>query len=388
MVRKSPYIIFLVFWQIIRCCLLQFDNADIEDNDEDYDDKDYNDEEEDVDEEDAEEELSSKDLGLPIDIDLPMQQIARTIAALEHIDMDTKRPLCILNGKGETRRQVSGVYLELIYDLINGHVMHLCTDQTTRVSNGLPKFAIVMALCYFRDINLAIASQIGIPPMSIAEADQLSVSHMEAKLNQFRATFRENSNKDSELFLLEKRIAWNEHCQLPATSSLQKSLIELDEMARQNRLIERAEKKAATKAADKLAAAINYAEKAKMKAAKLASYKLQTENTLAKLASYKRAEENRRVAAANEAVDKLVGASSSKIDSKWVCMFECLEMYIEGMREKATRHMNDEQKAAWIWDGNVPQSFKTPCGKALGRWIDRQRQLKAKEIPVYVSDGK
>jgi hypothetical protein len=105
-----------------------------------------------------------------------MQQLARTIAALERIDMDTKRPLCILGGKCENRRQVSGVYLELIYDLINGHVMHLCTDQTTRISNGLPKLAIVMALCYFRGINLAIASQIDIPPMSIAVADQKRVS--------------------------------------------------------------------------------------------------------------------------------------------------------------------------------------------------------------------
>jgi hypothetical protein len=173
---------------------LQFDNADTEDNDEDYEDEDYDDDEE---EEDVDKELLSEDLGLPIDINLPMQQFARTIAALEHIDMDTKRPLCILNGKCETRRQVSGVYLELIYDLINGHVMHLCTDQTTRISNGLPKFAIVMALCYFRDINLAIASQIDIPPMSIAEADQKRVSHMEAKLNQFRATYAENSNEDS-----------------------------------------------------------------------------------------------------------------------------------------------------------------------------------------------
>jgi hypothetical protein len=149
---------------------LQFDITDTEDNDED--DEDYDEEEE----EDVDEELLSEDLGLPIDINLPMQQLARTIAALERIDMDTKRPLCILGGKCENRRQVSGVYLELIYDLINGHVMHLCTDQTTRISNGLPKFAIVMALCYFRGINLAIASQIDIPPMSIAVADQKRVS--------------------------------------------------------------------------------------------------------------------------------------------------------------------------------------------------------------------
>ena len=41
--------------------------------------------------------------------------------------------------------------------------------------------------------------------------------------------------------------------------------------------------------------------------------------------------------------------------------------------------MNDEHKAAWFWDGNVPTRYKTPCGKALGRWIEGQRQVKAKD---------
>ncbi len=112
---------------------MQLGNDVSEDNDEDYDD-----EEEDVDKEDAkddaEDELSTEDLGLPIDIDLPMQQIARTFAALELTDVDTKRPQCILNGKCETRRQVSGVYLELIHVLSYIVVKHLCIDQTTRVS--------------------------------------------------------------------------------------------------------------------------------------------------------------------------------------------------------------------------------------------------------------
>jgi hypothetical protein len=49
-------------------------------------------------------------------------------------------------------------------------------------------------------------------------------------------------------------------------------------------------------------------------------------------------------------------------------MFEVLVRYIEEIREMATGHMNDEQKAAWIWDGNVPKNYKTPCGKALGRY--------------------
>ena len=64
---------------------------------------------------------------------------------------------------------------------------------------------------------------------------------------------------------------------------------------------------------------------------------------------------------------------------KWDDMFECLVKYIEETREKSTRHMNDKQKAAWVWDGNVPTSHKTRCGKALGRWINNQRSAKAKD---------
>jgi hypothetical protein len=63
---------------------------------------------------------------------------------------------------------------------------------------------------------------------------------------------------------------------------------------------------------------------------------------------------------------------------KWDDMFECLVQFIEDIREKSTKNLNDMQKAEWIWDGNVPTSYKTPCGKALGRWINNQRSAKAK----------
>jgi hypothetical protein len=149
-------------------------------------------------------------------------------------------------------------------------------------------------------------------------------------------------------------------------------------MARQNRLIERAKKQAA----DEERAAFNRAEFAKRQAATMA-IKLEAENNLAERTAITHAEEKKRAAAAKEAVDKLARASSSKIDPKWEDMFKVLVRYIKETREKATRHMNDEQKAAWIWDGNVPCRYKTSCGKALGRWIDRQRQLKAKETLKY-----
>ncbi|KAL7513792.1 hypothetical protein ACHAXN_011057 [Cyclotella atomus] len=40
--------------------------------------------------------------------------------------------------------------------------------------------------------------------------------------------------------------------------------------------------------------------------------------------------------------------------------------------------LTEEQKALWVWDGNVPTNYKTKCGKALGRWINNQRTSKTK----------
>jgi len=71
-------------------------------------------------------------------------------------------------------------------------------------------------------------------------------------------------------------------------------------------------------------------------------------------------------------------AGTLQSQQKWDDMFECLVKFIEETREKATKNLTDEQKAAWIWDGNVPTSHKTSCGKALGRWINNQRSAKAK----------
>ena len=65
-------------------------------------------------------------------------------------------------------------------------------------------------------------------------------------------------------------------------------------------------------------------------------------------------------------------------NQKWEDMFDCLVKFIKETREKSTQHMDEAQKSAWIWDGNVPTSYKTPCGKALGRWINNQRSAKAK----------
>jgi hypothetical protein len=63
-------------------------------------------------------------------------------------------------------------------------------------------------------------------------------------------------------------------------------------------------------------------------------------------------------------------------------MFEVLVKYIEEIREMATRHMSEEQKATWFWDGNVPKKYKTPCGKTLGVWITNQQSAKAKDTLI------
>ena len=61
---------------------------------------------------------------------------------------------------------------------------------------------------------------------------------------------------------------------------------------------------------------------------------------------------------------------------KWDDMFQCLLDYIEETRKELTKEMNDDQKAAWVWDGKVPRNYKTPSGKALGTWVTNQRVAK------------
>ena len=71
----------------------------------------------------------------------------------------------------------------------------------------------------------------------------------------------------------------------------------------------------------------------------------------------------------------------SKVSNKarqqqWDDMFQCLLHYIEDTRNKETETMNDEEKAAWLWDGQVPSNYKTTSGKNLGPWINTQRVTK------------
>eukprot|EP00586_Coscinodiscus_wailesii_P009008 CAMPEP_0172522118 /NCGR_PEP_ID=MMETSP1066-20121228/292948_1 /TAXON_ID=671091 /ORGANISM="Coscinodiscus wailesii, Strain CCMP2513" /LENGTH=730 /DNA_ID=CAMNT_0013305089 /DNA_START=688 /DNA_END=2876 /DNA_ORIENTATION=+ len=75
------------------------------------------------------------------------------------------------------------------------------------------------------------------------------------------------------------------------------------------------------------------------------------------------------------------GTSSAKGQSnqKWDDMFECLLVFIKEKREDA---LSQPQVAGeeWEWDGNVPTTYKTKDGKALGRWINNQRSAKHKGV--------
>ena len=40
--------------------------------------------------------------------------------------------------------------------------------------------------------------------------------------------------------------------------------------------------------------------------------------------------------------------------------------------------MSEDDAKVWVWDGNVPTTYKTKDGKALGRWVNNQRSAKSK----------
>lgn len=73
-------------------------------------------------------------------------------------------------------------------------------------------------------------------------------------------------------------------------------------------------------------------------------------------------------------------ASKGQSSQKWDSMFDCLLEFVEDRRKEETVDMSEEEKAAWIWDGNVPTTFKAKDGKALGRWINNQRSAKSKGV--------
>ncbi|KAG7360208.1 helicase domain protein [Nitzschia inconspicua] len=63
---------------------------------------------------------------------------------------------------------------------------------------------------------------------------------------------------------------------------------------------------------------------------------------------------------------------------KWESMFESLLEFVEEQKREETRGLTEAQKKDWEWDGNVPTTYKTKDGKALGRWVNNQRSAKSK----------
>jgi len=79
-----------------------------------------------------------------------------------------------------------------------------------------------------------------------------------------------------------------------------------------------------------------------------------------------------------EAAAAAMSESSSKaikaaVSQKWDGMYQCLLDFVEERKEEETKHMSQDERESWAWDGNVPTTYKTKDGKALGRWVNNQR---------------
>lgn len=70
--------------------------------------------------------------------------------------------------------------------------------------------------------------------------------------------------------------------------------------------------------------------------------------------------------------------SKGQASQKWDSMFDYLVIFIKERREIETKDMSEEDAKEWVWDGNVPTTYKTKDGKALGRWVNNQRSAKSK----------
>lgn len=72
--------------------------------------------------------------------------------------------------------------------------------------------------------------------------------------------------------------------------------------------------------------------------------------------------------------------SKGQSSQKWDSMFECLLEFIEVRKKEDEQELPEEELKDWVWDGNVPTTYKTKDGKALGRWVNNQRSAKSKGV--------
>jgi hypothetical protein len=183
--------------------MVQIGNTDSDDqiNNDIIDEDDDNDDEEDDDEVNVGERL------------LPEKQLVNSLAAIGYVtDNDyLTYKLNTLFGDGETRAQFAGMFTELIHYVLNNNVRYLIINQTTRVSNGTLKMALLIEICKQRGTQLVIASQYGVSPMSISEADQLRIKYRNGMWTKFRARIAKLSNYSSKLVQSILLRARNEH---------------------------------------------------------------------------------------------------------------------------------------------------------------------------------
>jgi hypothetical protein len=73
-------------------------------------------------------------------------------------------------------------------------------------------------------------------------------------------------------------------------------------------------------------------------------------------------------------------ASKGQSSQKWDSMFDCLVEFIADRKKEEIIDMSEEEIKVWVWDGNVPTTYKSDDGKALGRWVNNQRSAKSKGV--------
>jgi hypothetical protein len=72
--------------------------------------------------------------------------------------------------------------------------------------------------------------------------------------------------------------------------------------------------------------------------------------------------------------------SKGQSSQKWDSMFECLVLFINDRKTEENIDLCEEECTDWLWDGNVPTTFKSKDNKALGRWVNNQRSAKSKGV--------
>eukprot|EP00978_Attheya_sp_CCMP212_P041131 scaffold232018_cov45-Attheya_sp.AAC.1 len=110
------------------------------------------------------------------------------------------------------------------------------------------------------------------------------------------------------------------------------------------------------------------------------SYSTRSRTAYAKLKKFKASPRGGYMSTPGSELSTKSSGGGGQSNQKWDDMLQCLEEFIVERRKEETKDMTEEEKKEWEWEGNVPATYKTKCGKALGRWINNQRSAKSKCI--------